>query len=235
MNVVSVMAHQDDELTCLGTMLRMRARGDTLAFICLTDGAAGMVHKPEMRQQEAAAVRAAEMGALCGRLGARYICLDEPDEYLYDTPQVRNALVGALRLARADVIFTHSRVDYNLDHMTVNALVRQCAMQAAFPMLKTDCPPLSAAPAVFECEPSGSFEFEPSHWVDISGVIEEKGELSRCHASQDEAFHAAFGYGIDAWILGASRHRGAQAGVAHAEAFRPMLCRGLVRAYALLP
>ena len=38
MNVVSVMAHQDDELMCLGTMLKMKARGDSLHFICLTGG-----------------------------------------------------------------------------------------------------------------------------------------------------------------------------------------------------
>ncbi len=92
-----------------------------------------------------------------------------------------------------------------------------------------------SAPAVFECEPSGSFEFEPSHWVDITGVLAEKQALARCHVSQDEAFHAAFGYGIDTWMLGSSHFRGAQAGVEHAEAFRPMLARGLVRAHSVLP
>ena len=30
MNVVSIMAHQDDEMHCLGTMLKARARGDRL-------------------------------------------------------------------------------------------------------------------------------------------------------------------------------------------------------------
>lgn len=235
MQVVSVMAHQDDELNCLGTMLRMKARGDGLAFICVTDGSMGMVHAPEMGRAEAAAVRKQEMDALCGQLDATYICLGEKDEYLYDTPGVRDALIAALRLARADVIFTHPAVDYNLDHMAVNALVRQCAMQAAFPMIKSDAPPLERAPAVFECEPSGSFAFEPSHWVDITPVLAQKQALARCHRSQDDAFHAAFGYGIDTWILGASRFRGSQSGVEHAEAFRPMMARGLVRAHAILP
>lgn len=235
MRVVSVMAHQDDELTCLGTMLRMRQRGAALAFICLTDGCGGMVHMPQLSRAQAAAIRQEEMSALCSALDAEYICLGEQDEYLYDTPQVRDALIGALRQTAADVVFTHSRVDYNLDHMTVNALVRQCAMQAAFPMVKSSHAPLPAAPAVFECEPSGGFEFEPSHWVDITEVLAEKQQLARCHKSQDEAFHAAFGYGIDTWMLGSTSYRGGQAGVAHAEAFKPMTARNLIRPYAILP
>src|SRR5208283_3980972 len=47
MNVLSVMAHQDDELVCLGTMLKMRDRGDRLHFICLTDGSLGISGKPD--------------------------------------------------------------------------------------------------------------------------------------------------------------------------------------------
>ena len=45
MNVVSIMAHQDDEMRCLGTMLKCRARGDRLWFITLTDGAKGFVQQ----------------------------------------------------------------------------------------------------------------------------------------------------------------------------------------------
>ena len=44
MNITAIMAHQDDELMCLGTMLKMKKAGHNLAFICLTDGAAGMAH-----------------------------------------------------------------------------------------------------------------------------------------------------------------------------------------------
>ena len=43
MNVVSIMAHADDEMRCLGTMLRCAERGDRLAFITLTDGSHGYV------------------------------------------------------------------------------------------------------------------------------------------------------------------------------------------------
>jgi L-alanine-DL-glutamate epimerase-like enolase superfamily enzyme len=42
------MAHQDDEMQCLGTMLKCRARGDRLFFITLTDGAKGFVQQPDL-------------------------------------------------------------------------------------------------------------------------------------------------------------------------------------------
>ncbi len=119
--------------------------------------------------------------------------------------------------------------------MTVNLLVRQCAMHVPFPMTHTDHPPLTTTPAVFCVEPLGSFEFEPSHWVDITAQMDRKAELALCHASQDEAFRAAFGKGLDDWIRRTSVYRGEQSGVAYAEAFRPMLSRGLIKPYSILP
>ena len=235
MNVLSVMAHQDDELMCLGTMLKMQARGDTLHFVCVTDGSGGMVHAPEMSRAEAAGVREREMRDLARQVRATYTCLGERDEYPYDTPAVRDRLIGAIRAARADVLFTHFNPDYNLDHMTVNLLVRQCVMHATLPMVKTDAPPLTTTPAVFLIEPSGGFEFEPTHYVDITPHIERKRALILCHRSQDEAFRAGLHYGLDDLFTEVSHRRGAQAGVEHAEAFRPMLSRGTVKAFAVLP
>ncbi|MCU0522953.1 MAG: PIG-L family deacetylase [Anaerolineae bacterium] len=52
MRVVSAMAHQDDEMQCLGTLLKCRARGDTIAFVTWTDGIAAALRAP---------------GCLCGR------------------------------------------------------------------------------------------------------------------------------------------------------------------------
>jgi hypothetical protein len=86
-------------------------------------------------------------------------------------------------------------------------------------------------------EPFSGFEFEATHWVDISDVIQEKMELAKCHKSQDEAFLAAFGEGkgIDNWVRNTSSKRGEQCGVEYAEAFRPMLSRGLIKPYSILP
>ncbi|MCL1859716.1 MAG: PIG-L family deacetylase [Oscillospiraceae bacterium] len=237
MNIVSVMAHQDDELMCLGTMLKMKKAGHNLAFICLTDGAAGMAHIPEMPFSEAAKIRAVEMKNLASDIDAEYICLNRPDEYLYDTAELRLELIEAIRYVSADVIFTHNTVDYNLDHMTTCLLVRQCAMQAALPIQKTKSKFLDSSPAVFMAEPSGGFEFEPSHWVDITEFANEKMRLAKYHKSQDDAFIAAFGAdrGIENWVAETARKRGDQCGVKYAEAFLPMRARGFIKAYSVLP
>lgn len=235
MNVVSVMAHQDDELMCLGTMLKMRARGDKLHFICVTDGSGGMAQAPDMPRAEAAAIRDREMRALAKKAGATYQALDEEDEFLYDTPEVRRRLINAIRACRADVVFTHFDPDYNQDHITVNRLVRHCCLHCPLPMIKTEAVPLKTTPAVFLIEPSGGFEFQPSHYVDITAQIETKRALARCHKSQDAAFHAALKKGLDDWICETSLYRGSQAGVPHAEGFRPMFSRGLIKPKPILP
>ena len=37
MNIASIGAHQDDEMFCLGTLLKYRKRGDRIALICATN------------------------------------------------------------------------------------------------------------------------------------------------------------------------------------------------------
>ena len=79
------MAHQDDEMRCLGTMLKCQARGDRLCFVTVTDGSKGFVQQPGIVRDQAAAIRHAEMSALAHAIEADYINLREPDELLYDT------------------------------------------------------------------------------------------------------------------------------------------------------
>src|SRR5438067_13645417 len=84
MNVGSIMAHQDDEMRCLGTMLKCRARGDRLCFVTLTDGSKGFVQNPSISRAEAAAIRDVEMRAVANAVDAEYVNLGEQDEFLYD-------------------------------------------------------------------------------------------------------------------------------------------------------
>ena len=235
MNVVSIMAHQDDEMRCLGTMLKCRARGDRLAFITLTDGSKGMLQEPTLSREAAAAIRVREMNALAQAAGAAYLNLGEPDEFLYDAPEVRMKLIEAIRLTGAELIFTHDSEDYNLDHVTVHSLVRHCAMQACLLVLPTTSPPLKEHPAIFLCEPFGAFAFPATHYVDIGEVRQEKARLLRFHASQEQALQAATGSGLEAICARLDAYRGDLAGCAWAEAFVPMPGRGTIKPYPVLP
>jgi LmbE family N-acetylglucosaminyl deacetylase len=237
MNVVSLMAHQDDEMFCLGTMLKCRARGDMLCFVTVTDGSKGFVQNPGISREEATHIRRTEMQSLADAAGADYIHLDEQDEFLYDTPVVRMAVIEAIRRSRADIIFTHFEQDYNLDHITVSSLVRHCAMQACLPVLPTASAPLAQPPAIFMVEPGGPFAFTPSHYVDITAHHAEKAALLSHHASQNVAMSQAAGVRSSLEELSArvASFRGWQVGCQYAEAFVPMPARGALKAGPLLP
>ncbi len=235
MNVVSIMAHADDEMRCLGSMLKCRRRGDSLFLITVTDGSKGFVQDPGISRQEAARIRHEEMKALADQARAAYLNLAEADEFLYDTPEVRMKLIEAIRQTRADLIFTHYQEDYNLDHVTVNSLVRHCAMQACLPVLPTPSPPLEESPAIFQCEPFGAFHFPASHYVDISDFHLEKARLLQCHASQETAMQAALGTGLADLCRKIEAYRGEQVGCSRAECFLPLPGRGTVKPYPVLP
>lgn len=235
MNVVSVMAHQDDEMFCLGTMLKCRKRGDSLFFITLTDGCKGFVQNPTISRKKAAAIRHREMSALARAAGGSYINLREEDEFLYDTPELRMRLIEALRETRAQLVFTHYHNDYNLDHVNTHYLVKQCAMHAPLPVLRTKSKPLSEVPAVFLIEPHGPIHFPATHYTDISAEFEEKAELLLCHASQEKAMQDALGTGIKVLTARTAAFRGQQVGCAYAESFCPMEARGAIKTYPVLP
>jgi LmbE family N-acetylglucosaminyl deacetylase len=237
MNVVSIMSHQDDEMRCLGTLLKCRARGDRLCLIVLTDGSKGLVQRPHTPREEAAHIRHEEMSALAADLEAEYICLGEPDEFLYDTPEVRMRLIEAIRRSGADLVFTHNEQDYNLDHTTTSALALHCTMQSCLPVLATETAPLKAHPAVFTVQPHGTFEFTPTHFVDISDYEQEKVRLLSHHRSQEEAMRATPGVaaGFEELCRRTDAYWGGQAGCAFAEAFLPMRSRGSVKPYPVLP
>jgi N-acetylglucosamine malate deacetylase 1 len=235
MNVVSIMAHPDDEMRCLGTMLKCRARGDALWFISVTDGSKGFVQQPDLPREQAAAIRHAEMSALAGAAGGEALLLGEPDEFLYDTPETRMKLIDAIRQTHADLVFTHYSEDYNLDHTTVSSLVRHCAMQACLPVLPTAAAPLAQMPAIFMVEPHGTFAFPASHYVDISLVFERKAEMLPLHRSQEEALQAAFHCGLREMCAPLDRYRGSLVGCEYAESFVPMPARGANKPYGVLP
>lgn len=235
MNVVSVMAHQDDEMFCLGTMLKCKARGDRLFFITLTDGSMGCMQNPGVTREEGAAIRQREMEALVSSIGAPYINIAEQDEMLYDTPEVRKKLIEALRSVEAELVFTHFDVDYNLDHTRVHALARHCTMLAGLPLLPTASPPLKAPPAVFMIEPHGVIPFPASYYVDTSDTHQAKVRLLQNHASQEESMRRAVGEGVGAICSRVASFRGGQVGCAFAECFIPMPARGALKPYPVLP
>ena len=65
-NVVCVFAHQDDEMRCLGTLLRLAERGASVSFVCVTNGNKGLPFDGEASAERAARVRETEMRSVAG-------------------------------------------------------------------------------------------------------------------------------------------------------------------------
>lgn len=236
MNIVSIMAHADDEMRCLGSMLKCRARGDRLYFVTVADGSFGFAHLPSISRPDAAAIRRREMDVLCAAIEAQHITLGERDGFLYDTEDVRARLIRAIRQTRADVIFTHFHDDYNNDHTAVCTMVRHCAMLAAYPRELDYGPPLPRHPAIFMIEPHGLVTFPASVVVDISAQAEEKLRLLRTsHVSQETAMQQAHGRGFDRLAGTTDAYWGQKTGCGFAEVFAPMQGRGSIRPGVVLP
>jgi LmbE family N-acetylglucosaminyl deacetylase len=175
------------------------------------------------------------MTALAAAAGAQYINLREYDEYLYDTPEVRRAVIEVIRRTQAGLIFTHWADDYNLDHTTTYQLVRHGAMHACLPLIRTASAPLPAHPAVFCVEPHGPIPFPATHYVDVTAYEERKIELLKRHASQETAMQMAFKAGFDKLCRRPDAYWGEKTGCEYAECFSAMPARGAVKPYAVLP
>jgi len=113
-------------------------------------------------------------------------------------------------------------------------LVHHCAMQAVLPVLPTQTAPLAVSPAIFQCEPFGTFNFPASYYVDISAYHAEKAHLLLNHISQESAMQAAVGSGLGQLCARTESFRGQQVGCAWAESFIPMPGGGTIKPYPVL-
>lgn len=237
MNIVCVGAHQDDiEVNCVGTLLKYRQKGDVnITIVVVSNGDKGFQHSPSTPYEEVTRVRNAEATRVAEALGGRYICMGQPDEYIRDTDEARNQLVDILREAQADVVFTLPPVDYNIDHMVASQITFHAVMLAPVPTIFTDHDPVPITPVMYYMDSAVGLDWQPTHYVDISDVWEQKCELLRMHASQ--MVNAAKFGGLDlvklSQIVGA--YRGMQCRVEYAEGFKPTLAWPRVRAGNVLP
>jgi N-acetylglucosamine malate deacetylase 1 len=224
MNIVHVAAHQDDEAHTLGTLLKYRKQGGhRITMICTTNGDKGMAFSPDVTMAEAAKTRDREMREVAAALGARYICLGAPDEFLYDTQEMRMKLIDTLRECEADLIFTHWPSEYNLDHNTTSTLVFQCSLNSIIASMRSAHPALKVTPKIFYWDEGSRLGFEGTHFVALDEeTIKEKARIIRLHKSQMEVM-SRIGPDFADMAVDRARLAGDRVGVTYAEVFRPCL------------
>jgi N-acetylglucosamine malate deacetylase 1 len=216
--VLAVVAHPDDaELLCAGTLARAGAEAAAIGVCVCCRGNNGQPPKPIANL---AAVRAREVAAAARLLRAELFTIGASDATLADTPSTRKKVIEALRRFRPTLVLAHALEDYHPDHRAAAALAEAASWFCASPGYKTRSAPLSAQPALWWMDTLNMSSFAPEFFVDVSPYLELKERMLACHVSQlaraqDKSFSP---------LLEVMRRqcqaRGAQAGVAAAEAFR---------------
>lgn len=234
MNVVAVGAHPDDmELLCGGTLAKFAQQGDQVWVVTLSVGELG--HR-DIEPSELSQIRRQEASASTALIGAQYVCLDQPAEYIQDTAEARNKLIEALRQAQADVVLTHPPLDYHLDHVNTSKVAFAATLAAPIVRIATVSAPLARHPMLFYCDALGGLEFQPSHYVDITSTYDAKMAMLRCHQTQlDMDYWPEAPLSLLDMAEVVARFRGMQCNASYAEGFRPASAWPRLRAGNWLP
>lgn len=216
--ILAVVAHPDDaELLCAGTLARAQADGAAIGVCVSTKGDKGQPNRPI---KNLPAVRRKEMQAAAKLLGAKLFFGEFPDGELTDTVPARRRVIELFRQFRPTLVLAHAAEDYHPDHRAASALAEAATWFAASRGHRTASAPLAEPPALWFMDTINMSGFAPGFYVDISAHTELKERMLACHRSQlARADDANFSPLLDLMRL-RFRARGAQAGVAAAEAFR---------------
>lgn len=221
---LALMAHPDDaEILCAGTLIRLGLVGWNVHIATVANGDCGTMTES---REAISARRAQEAAEAAGLIGATYHCLGESDIFVvYDKPTLHKCM-DLFRRVAPQLVFTHSPLDYMMDHVVVSQLARAASFaygapnSSTLPLLEGSC-----VPHLYYCDPVESIDprgnrVEPTTWVDIGPQLEKKAEMLACHRSQRDWLRAH--HGTDEYIDAMRRHaamRGGEMGVVAAEAF----------------
>ena len=218
MNVLAVGAHPDDlEILCGGTLAKYAKRGDHVTMAVATNGEVGSAPLPK---EQIAAIRRQEAAAAAKVIGAEFLWMDYPDEFLFSTAETRLAFLDMVRAVNPDVILAHAPTDYHPDHRTAGQILWDIRVMTTVPNIRTPHPPCSKIPEILYMETIAGVEFTPEYYVDISEVFAQKREMLACHKSQAAWLEDQYDMSYLDFIDYIGRYRGLQSGVRYAECFR---------------
>ncbi|SDS32268.1 PIG-L deacetylase family protein [Actinopolymorpha singaporensis] len=224
MRYACVFAHLDDEMRCLGTLLRLHEQGHEIAFVTLTGGDKGLPFSGPDSHERAVAVREVEIRHVAKAFDASYLCLGREDGFLYDDEPLRHDLIAALRTVDPEVVFTHWTNDYNADHVVTAKAVVDTALWTNLGSFEPHVPANDHVPRIYHVDTGAGYGFEATHFVELTADhVARKAELIRAHASQMDVMRRLRGHDYADEMADSDRVTGARLMVAHAEGFRPCL------------
>ena len=231
--IMAVGAHPDDvEILCSGTLAKLVKMGHHVTIVHATNGDVGhyFIPAPELAEiREAEASRAAET------IGADSIGLGFHDFGVYDDWETLHTFTDVIRRVKPDVIITHGPTDYLPEHIKVGQITIGASYAASCPNIKTSNDFHDKIPPIFFMDTIGAIDFKPTHYVDITDVIELKREALGKHESQLKWMLERWNTDLIELMESTGRNRGIQSGVKYAEAFSQYLVYGRFQAEDQLP
>ncbi len=218
MRVLAVGAHPDDiEILCAGALAKYALRGDHVTLAVSTNGEVG---SSTVSKSEIAEIRKSEAQASAHVIGAEFIWMGYPDEFLFSNEQTRLDFLNMVRQARPDVILTHAPGDYHPDHRTTGEILWDIRVMTTVPNIKTQAPPCEKIPEIYYFDTVAGIDFIPQYYVDISETFELKKKMLACHKSQSQWLEKQYQMSYLDFIEYTGRYRGLQCGVRFAECFQ---------------
>lgn len=232
MVVLAIGCHPDDvEISCAGTLLKCKQRGDKVAVCHVANGNLGhVIIQPdelrEMRIQEAK-----NAGAIAG---IEVVTCDVGD-YMPNACDFshRDKIIEVIRDYDPDLIITHSPTDYMPDHLAVSRLVFDATFGATLPHYGSGRP--GKLTPLYYMDNLAGMNFNPTEYVDISDVIDTKLEMLECHVSQMKWMRDHDHIDFADFVRTCSKARGYQCNAEYAEAFTQAYVWPKVVAKRMLP
>jgi LmbE family N-acetylglucosaminyl deacetylase len=224
--VLCISCHPDDmEISCSGTLLKCKKRGDEVTVCHVANGNMGHVVIPADELREMRINEAKESSAIAG---FKVMTCDIGDLMVNSADRAQHdKIVEVIRSADPDFIITHAPDDYMIDHVEVSKLVFFASFSASVPHYRPELGPASKVTPIYYMENASMVNCEPDIFVDITDEIETKLEMLSCHKSQLVWLKEHDGVDILAKTRTQSAFRGVQCDVSYAEGFR--LCRAALR------
>lgn len=198
MSILAVGAHPDDvELGCGGFLMKAKEGGAKVYALTLTKGEKGINGNGKGNgKREEELERAAKFIGL-----DKYWVMNFKDTELKDCVlKIKDVIEEKTKETGASMVLTHSGMDIHSDHQAVFQATCEAARDVSILSYE---------------DVSTPGEFIPNWYVDISNYMEEKAKLLSFHKTQQDKTY------MDPEIIkGRAAHRGLQAGVSYAEAFR---------------
>jgi N-acetylglucosamine malate deacetylase 1 len=230
-DVLAIAAHPDDvELTCGGTLARLRASGYRFGIVDLTRGEMGTRGTAEVRAAEA--LKAAEI------LGAEFReALDLGDGGLGRSREDELQVIEVIRREKPRLVLTPYPDDRHPDHRRAGQVVTDAAFYAGLRKVETAHPAHRPQQTLYF---STFLPHPPQFIVDVTPYIETRRAAMRVFESQFHNPASAEPQTVIAqqnfldWVEARAREYGALIGVPFAEGFRsirPPRIDDLVKAF----